>query len=235
MCSDVDPFEGHFEGIVEGGRRPEILQKAWIEENVAEGTVRHLVSQASYGKLGFFPLPPGAAKDHGEEANVAVDELSGSHPVIVYRQKEGEPTCTLASVCNCLVHWKCNRQAAICWDLMKAKLTDTHDRWQVLITGLTKVLRNYRIIKAPKGWDPLKYRGKNPAFFALVGSDGKTDHAVTVSDGWIFDGNFSHALPLTKENLDKCCSTENDPQTYMKVGKKAYIMQEHENTKPLFV
>ena len=42
----------------------------------------------------------------------------------------------------------------------------------------------------------------------VKGSDGKEDHCVTVSHGWIFDSNFPNALPRTKESFDKCCSSD---------------------------
>ena len=42
----------------------------------------------------------------------------------------------------------------------------------------------------------------------LRASDGKEDHTVTIYKNWIFDGNFSHALPLNQESLDICCSSD---------------------------
>ena len=32
-----------------------------------------------------------------------------------------------------------------------------------------------------------------------------TKHDVCVCDGWIFDSNMDYAMPVTQENLDKCC------------------------------
>ena len=32
-----------------------------------------------------------------------------------------------------------------------------------------------------------------------------TKHAVCLCDGWIFDSNMDYALPLTQDNLNKCC------------------------------
>ena len=38
--------------------------------------------------------------------------------------------------------------------------------------------------------------------------DGTISHAIGVVDGWIFDSNLSHAMSLTKQNLDLCSSSD---------------------------
>src|SRR5688500_2314608 len=48
----------------------------------------------------------------------------------------------------------------------------------------------------------------------LCASNGKTDHTVTIYNNWIFDGNFSHALPLHKHSLYLCCSTDDENFTF---------------------
>lgn len=39
----------------------------------------------------------------------------------------------------------------------------------------------------------------------LCGSDGNKNHTITITKEWIFNTNFSHAIPLNEENLHKCC------------------------------
>ena len=43
-------------------------------------------------------------------------------------------------------------------------------------------------------------------FVVLEGSDGSTNHSITVCNSYIFDANISHALKYSKEALDWCCS-----------------------------
>ena len=45
---------------------------------------------------------------------------------------------------------------------------------------------------------------------SLVASDGSVNHAVTITQGWIFDSNEQFALPLTKEALDVCTQSEDE-------------------------
>ena len=41
----------------------------------------------------------------------------------------------------------------------------------------------------------------------LAGRDYDRNHTVVITNQWIFDSNFPIALPLKKENLDKCCQS----------------------------
>jgi hypothetical protein len=41
----------------------------------------------------------------------------------------------------------------------------------------------------------------------IFASDSSVDHVIVCVDGYIFDPNKRYALPLTKENLDKCCGS----------------------------
>ena len=46
-----------------------------------------------------------------------------------------------------------------------------------------------------------------PVVTCVKGDDTKSDHTIVVYKGYIFDGNFSHALPLSQTALDHCCSS----------------------------
>ena len=49
----------------------------------------------------------------------------------------------------------------------------------------------------------------------LLGSDGLVSHSVSICQNFIFDGNRRHALPLSQESLDWCCSAPGIPVTFM--------------------
>ena len=64
-------------------------------------------------------------------------------------------------------------------------------------------------------FDPLKdHQDYLLCLVSIVGSDGKTDHAITIADGFIFDGNFNFKLKLCRKNLDECCSTDDHKCSY---------------------
>jgi hypothetical protein len=41
----------------------------------------------------------------------------------------------------------------------------------------------------------------------IKSSDGKTDHAICIANGWIFDATFERALVLSAESMDICSSS----------------------------
>ena len=74
----------------------------------------------------------------------------------------------------------------------------------------------FNILKTSE-WDILN-PGKNQLVVAsLKGSDAKEDHCVMVFDNWIFDSNFDFALPLSKESLDLCCSSDDTHETFVSI------------------
>ena len=42
----------------------------------------------------------------------------------------------------------------------------------------------------------------------MKGLDGKENFSIVIFSGWIYDANFSHALPLCKKSLNACCSSD---------------------------
>ena len=46
-----------------------------------------------------------------------------------------------------------------------------------------------------------------PKVGVLESSDGGINHAVGICKNWIFDPNLTHAMELTKYNLDWCSSS----------------------------
>ena len=47
-----------------------------------------------------------------------------------------------------------------------------------------------------------------PTTVQLLGSDDGVGHVVTIVERWIFNATMMHALPLTRNSLDYCCSSE---------------------------
>ena len=48
----------------------------------------------------------------------------------------------------------------------------------------------------------------------LCASDGHCNHAVTIHGKWVYDANETIALPLMRETLDYCTSTETRQSTF---------------------
>ena len=81
--------------------------------------------------------------------------------------------------------------------------------------------RDFQIARIPsRKWDVLT-EAKNyiMCLLAIQSSDGKMDHAICVVSDWIFDSNFEKALPLTKESLDLCRSSEDRKAVFVSVRR----------------
>ena len=78
--------------------------------------------------------------------------------------------------------------------------------------------------KRLREWDTLLSPRKY--LLCLVGirsSDNKTDHAICIVGNWIFDSYFKVALPLSKESLDICASS-NDRKTKFTNVTRGYLL-----------
>ena len=45
-----------------------------------------------------------------------------------------------------------------------------------------------------------------PRVYQLLDSAGNVEHCISVANGWIFDSTEEYALPLTLDNLHRCCT-----------------------------
>ena len=68
---------------------------------------------------------------------------------------------------------------------------------------------SYELLKEEYGYDPLFDISPYPTLIYLKYCLGRIHHCVKVVGKWGFDNNFPFALPLTKENLDYCCISDN--------------------------
>ena len=62
-----------------------------------------------------------------------------------------------------------------------------------------------------------------PVVTCVKGSDGKVDHTITIFQGYIFDGNFTHALPFSKEALDYYCLSDSDKCKFVQFLNSFYL------------
>ena len=67
--------------------------------------------------------------------------------------------------------------------------------------------------------DLLSEESPDPTTVQLLGEDEGTGHAVTIVGPWIFDATLPHALPLSRESLDECCSSARGRVAYVGVAK----------------
>jgi hypothetical protein len=56
-----------------------------------------------------------------------------------------------------------------------------------------------------KNFDPLSNRSQDVTIVQLCATDGDNTHIIAIAGDWLFDSNRHSAMPLSRENLDRCC------------------------------
>ena len=80
--------------------------------------------------------------------------------------------------------------------------------------------------KMPLRFDWNELLCNQPIFFVgvLFALDGNSSHAVTIHGGLIYDANEVVALPLCREALDYCTSTETHKSTFVEF-RRGYLLR----------
>ena len=162
----------------------------------------------------WINLPPGSDNKHKN----ALAPIEGA-PDIKFRQKEGERTCLSYSFASALHHVGAKQIASEVHSMSK-KISEKCDTLKLFVELLQKhsTPLNFKNLKANQ-WNIFENKDEDLVVVLLQGSDGKEDHCVTLYRKWIFNSNFTNALPLSKDSLDLCCSSDDCKDEFVKVVK----------------
>jgi len=128
----------------------------------------------------------------------------------------GENSCIITSLINAM-HYINDIKARdiLVGNISKSLSHDEYGQHANTRRGFCAVVMNDEVMgyitKTLHHFDILKNRSMWPRICVLKGSDEGINHAVTVVEDYIFDGNTHVALPLMKENLDWCCACDGSP------------------------
>ena len=180
-----------------------------------------LVRSRGHNRRRFVHIPPGDVRsavpsvvDGGWEELCPISKKPAIPLPSVKFQQYDRKTCVCSSFASAL--WAVGFQELAIE--INTLAIETEQDPNVLVKVATWVSQNRNRSHCLQ---PRKIKqGSNPAFslmeadltnsFALVvlsASDGSRSHAITVHDGYIFDGNEATALPLSIEALNYLCST----------------------------
>ena len=208
------------------------LDTDWVEENIGDELQAFVKSMRDYGTTGYVRIPEGAPADHAGclESNPDAPRLRYTRQGSV---ADNDRTCVLKGAASCLCYLGYKRIAHIlCNDLGKGNREDTGFDWFKHCTEPVRLEKSerrqfqYMHVKNQKlkSWDVLvDSKEYLMCLVGLQGSDGKTDHAVAVAGNWIFDSNFEHALPLSKQSLDLCCSDGETKCSFVKITRACML------------
>jgi hypothetical protein len=203
----------------------EPIEEDALLEYVSAKFLENLKRNSATGCRKFSPLPPGDSKVHLEFPEGFV-----KGPVIHYRQPAGERICVVASFASFLHSVNCRQHAAQLFSV-KNNIQESLSVWFNFCSYLQKLspelqLQKYNFEKFDVNSlvSPDKFGFPDlPIVTCVVDSNGQDDHCITIYKDWIYDGNFSHALPLKKESLDLCCSSDEYQRSFVAM-KSTYII-----------
>ena len=176
------------------------LQEEWVKKNFQPGFLKQVISATGAGTP-YVLVPPGDSRPQSQQ------DMENAGPKIKYQQNMGDKTCMSLALANAL-HFLGEKEMAHCI-FSKSKQCEKQ-AWSIrqFCTNLRMTYKKLNKIEFPKPsmtslFDPIGHLH----LVTILGNDGKEDHCIALTHQWIFDPNFSYALPRTKTSLDLCCSS----------------------------
>ena len=154
-------------------------------------------------KSSFVPMPPGDCRAHAGYPYDLEDK-----PKLRFFQPVGSRICLTTSFANCFYFCDCRNHAGMVFNNQKLTLRpDAMHLFKEFLVTLSGLLKHKNLVQLEIS--QLSSDFYNQAVVTCIkGSDGKEDHTIAIYSGWIFDGTFTHALPLSRESLDHCCLSD---------------------------
>ena len=187
------------------------LAEPWVTQNFDENFLVQVMS-CTKSTTAFICVPPGDRRQHQK-----VGPMVG--PKIKYEQMEGEETCMVYAMASAMHYF--NQKEVGSWIYnQRSRFIHQSKGFSYFVNqlrGQHTVLNKVKVTKD----EPLGFLGPELTGLYLarvLGSDGKEDHCVVITQKWIFDSNLKVALPRNQESLDLCCSTDDSPKQIRKVS-----------------
>ncbi|HEY9300870.1 MAG TPA: hypothetical protein VIQ31_31800, partial [Phormidium sp.] len=167
----------------------------------------------------FVQIPPGAFRQHAEFPPTLEKGAK-----LQYFQKEDDQICMTTSFANCLYYCTCQDHAGQVFNQQKlGNKPDAQKLFKEYLLKLSPLLKVKNLKNLTVEMLKTTYFD-NAVITCIKGSDGKEDHSISIYNGWIFDGTFSHALPLCRESLDHCCSSDDNKCEFVDFVNPFYFL-----------
>ena len=214
---DKDNIEINLEqwyGFSKCSKKKEALDSLYVNDHFPPDLIADVKAFGVKGSQKWIDIPPGEAKP----CSCFLEHLVKG-PVMKYRQEESQNTCLVYSFASALDHIGAKTSTYVLYRKSGKIINqcDTVARFSGAVIDSDKHFR-YVKLKA-SSYNILDPVDNQLVVASLRGSDGKEEHCVTIFDKWVFDSNFEYALPLCRESLDLCCSSEETNDQFVSVGE----------------
>ena len=205
------------------------LTADYVRKNFPKKFVDFVVEQGVNRVEQFFHVPPGAPRTMDD--HIIVNER---FPRLEYRQG-GDFTCLFSSFASALHYIGLRTTAKDVADFAKTfSAQDEYGVWNW--KGLKAIMdKSCRWLQGHKlnnhSFNIFTDISKYPTVMCLEAEDGSTQHAITVVGKLIFDSNIPRAIPLTRPNLNYCCSSKEIPNGVFKRVYLGFRYKDNPNSK----
>jgi hypothetical protein len=208
--------------------RTDTLEEEWVKENFDENLILQVQQSALDSQKRFIRIPPGAALKKPEVHDF--DFL----PLKIKYQQHNTSCCLFLSVASALHLIGFEETAAEIANIApkyEASSAFGIFNWEKLLQIMQTKFKFLQPKKLSPKVDLLKDKSPYLSVVVLMSSDGGIQHAVTVIGDIVCDSNCEYAMPLCKEALDFCCSTENQKLQYVRIYHGFRFEEQNHDTK----
>jgi hypothetical protein len=224
----ITTYPGCFRGLVYSKDEEDVefvnLTNEWINENIQPGMIKLTKEMAMQGGRNFVRIPEGFNENQVASAAVVA---SPDAPRLKYwfRRSQGrERYCVTDSAASALCYVGLEHIAHRVLNGLQSKEFQTTPMKYVF-----NVIMKNRTKEDRKRFDVCFLSGKKArthdilihsteiilGIYSIFAEDGKTDHSISIVGQWIFDSNFENALPLSRESLNICSSSDDRKTDYV--------------------
>jgi hypothetical protein len=192
------------------------LETEWVEKNIHPAVIKAAKSKAKLDRKQFVKLPVGLGRP------IQTSKYIKNNPKIFYPQY-GQDTCVFSSLSSALFYLQ-YEDSAYGIDSYKRKLLQNmfEESFENLMATITTHIHDHpyynafrkkceiRKISNCADFDLLKECQERESVLyhvVIISKDGGENHAICVVQNWIFDGNYTNALPLSQESLNLSCDS----------------------------
>ena len=198
--------------------KPPLAYLKWVFPDNNDGSENRYIASARKTPGTWVVVESGAYKNPDNSIS-DVPPCEENAPIVPFIQGNGAPTCMFSSLASGL-HWFGDMRAS---DRVSQLINQSVEQLRRFHSA-NSVLRTTELGYSTRMYDEgeldiLNDLSPFPTLCVLKGKDGATNHAVTVVGRWIFDSTLPYAVPLTKNVLDWCCSTETEEVQFVMVHK----------------
>jgi hypothetical protein len=192
------------------------LETEWVKTNIDAVVIKAAIEKATVDQKRFIKLPVGLQRE------MQTLKECKRYPKIVYPQY-GKDTCVFSSLSSALFYLQ-YEDVALQIDNFKLKIMkeEFYESFENLMGRITDYIHNdpffgifrkkcdrRKIIYCEK-FNLIEECNKKHNVLhhvVIISKDGGENHAICVVHNLIFDGNFTNALPLSQEYLNKSCDS----------------------------